>query len=163
MFLTLAEYKVISTLGADESTYPLEIWLETIDGVLCAYTWDRSKKGFNSAIKVIATAMVDYFVSVKNRNAIMAANSSIKSARLGSFGYTMAEGSLLRMDGGKILDSLTPDIAFLMSIFLKDSISVITTRVFPELPEYEGVRDYADIIKENYPLAYDRGILGSDL
>ena len=186
MFLSLLEYLDISTLWPEtlgtfwdasismpKSTASPEdqrtlrriaIWIDVANGIIASFTFDEGKEGVASVKKVIAVAIIDYLYNKNTKRSITAAHNPYKSQRLGSYSYTISEGSTTTQQTQKLFDSLPPHIIYLLSIFLKESDDRITsTTVFKELPAIVGERSYADIIVTEYPLAYDRGILGSDL
>lgn len=146
-FITEAEFLELTTFTEIVSGVRLTVWLDTANGLLSTFTFDESREGFESALKIVATAIVESFYSSFRRENVIAANSPFKSEKFGSYSYTRLtarDSQEQTTQEETFFKSLPVSILYIIQVYLKTpDPRIITTDVFKELsPNDQGIRDW---------------------
>ena len=141
-FLTREEFVVISDIDITNDTL-LDIWLEVANGYLTTFCFNEALEGLQSALKIIAVAIVEHFYATSRRSAVLGANSAFRSEKFGSYSYQRFTQDSTN-EKRDLIYSLSPGIQTIFGRYLCElDPRLITTSVFKELPEnMDGIREW---------------------
>ena len=141
-FLTLEEFVIISDITITNDSL-LDIWLDVANGYLTTFCFNEALEGLQSALKIIAVAIVEHFYATSRRNSVLGANSAFRAEKFGSYSYQRftKDNTNEKRD---LIYSLSPGIQTIFGRYLCElDPKLVTTSVFKELPENtEGIREW---------------------
>ena len=141
-FLTREEFEIISDISITNGVL-LDIWLDVANGYLSTFCFNEALEGLQSALKVIAVAIVEHFYATSRQNTVLGANSAFRSEKFGSYSYQRFTQDSTN-EKRDLIYSLSPGIQTIFGRYLCQLDSkLITTSVFKELPEnMDGIREW---------------------
>lgn len=154
-YITKAQFMALTTLSISDDDVPAldsdgggpeqwsvyDVWVDMVNGVLGRFVFEEDAPGFWSAIKIAAVAMIEQLYGESREDVVITANRPFLSEKFGSYSYTSQGDTIAtvtRQQREGIFTTLPPKAAFIIRLFLKQSVGLRTTEVFKQLPPNEA-------------------------